>query len=132
MPCSALPCPKPSFPHTVAPVCSAGQKWVYGATLGQAVNVSCRVEAFPPPSSFRWVFNTSTEYLELSQDVITSHGGESVAAYTPLTHHDFGSLLCWASNQVAVQGYPCVFHVVPASECPGQVIRVEGRGRERV
>ncbi|XP_050712530.1 hemicentin-1-like [Eriocheir sinensis] len=98
-----------------APVCSAGQKWVYGATLSQAVNVSCRVEAFPPPASFRWVFNTSTEYLELSQDVITSRGGESVAAYTPQTHHDFGSLLCWASNQVALQAHPCVFHVVPAN-----------------
>ncbi|XP_045120883.1 protein turtle-like [Portunus trituberculatus] len=98
-----------------APVCSSGQKWVYGATLSQAVNVSCRVEAFPSPASFKWVFNTSTEFTELSEELITSQGGESVVAYTPLTHHDFGSLLCWASNQVAVQAHPCVFHVVPAT-----------------
>lgn len=114
-------------------MCSPGQKWVYGATLSTAVNVSCRVEAFPPPTAFRWVFNTSTEYLELSQDVITNSGSESVVAYTPQTHHDFGSLLCWASNQVAVQAHPCVFHVVPASKCQGKAPQSRtGEGRDQV
>ena len=39
----------------------------------------------------------------------------SVVAYTPQSHLDFGSLLCWAMNDVGSQREPCVFQVVPAA-----------------
>ncbi|KAK4291542.1 hypothetical protein Pmani_035639, partial [Petrolisthes manimaculis] len=127
-----------------APVCSTGQKWVYGSSLAHAVNVTCSVESYPPAGDFQWVFNTSTEYAHLPSELVTTYntvaeeegeqrdslsmeeeggsqtmeegggGGWSMVTYTPQTHHDFGSLLCWARNEVDRQRKPCVFHVVPA------------------
>lgn len=97
-----------------SPVCAAGQKWVYGGRRHQAINVTCRVEAHPEASNFRWAFNTSSEFVELPQDRVHSSRSRSLVEYTPQTHHDFGSLLCWGRNLIDVQQRPCVFHVVPA------------------
>ena len=46
--------------------------------------------------------------------------GSSVVRYTPKTEMDFGSLVCWASNEVGL-GRPCVFHLLPVGppEAPG-------------
>ncbi|XP_045615863.2 neural cell adhesion molecule 1-B [Procambarus clarkii] len=97
-----------------SPVCSTGQKWVYGGGRHQPVNVTCRVEAYPEATSFRWAFNTSSEFVELPQDRVYTGRSRSLVVYTPQTHHDFGSLLCWGRNQIDLQRQPCVFHVVPA------------------
>nr|XP_027215989.1 nephrin-like [Penaeus vannamei] len=98
-----------------APVCSADQKWVYGGGRHQPVNVTCNVESHPEASTFKWAFNTSSEYVEIPQDRIFSSRSRSMVAYTPQTHHDFGSLLCWGVNDVENQKQPCVFHIVPAA-----------------
>ena len=37
---------------------------------------------------------------------------KSVVRYTPKTEMDFGSLVCWASNEVGL-GVPCVYHLLP-------------------
>ena len=37
---------------------------------------------------------------------------KSVVKFTPKTEMDFGSLVCWASNQVGL-GSPCVYHLLP-------------------
>ena len=29
---------------------------------------------------------------------------------------DYGSLLCWAENEIGVQDIPCVFHIIPVGE----------------
>ncbi|KAG7170492.1 Neural cell adhesion molecule 1-like 3 [Homarus americanus] len=97
-----------------APVCAGGQKWVYGGGRQQPINVTCRVEAHPEATEFRWAFNTSSEYVQIPQDRIHSSRGRSMVAYTPQTHHDFGSLLCWGVNDVDTQELPCVYHIVPA------------------
>ncbi|XP_071513724.1 protein turtle-like isoform X2 [Panulirus ornatus] len=98
-----------------APVCTAGQKWVYGGGRLQPVNVTCRVEAHPDATRFRWAFNTSSEFMEIPQERIQSSRGRSLVSYTPETLHDFGSLLCWGVNDLDEQRQPCVFHIVPAS-----------------
>ena len=36
----------------------------------------------------------------------------SVVRYTPKTEMDFGSPVCWASNEVGL-GVPCVYHLLP-------------------
>lgn len=97
-------------------MCSADQKWVYGGGRHQPVNVTCNVESHPEASTFKWAFNTSSEYVEIPQDRIFSSRSRSMVAYTPQTHHDFGSLLCWGVNDVENQKQPCVFHIVPAGE----------------
>ena len=38
----------------------------------------------------------------------------STVDYIPRTPLDYGSLLCWASNEVGAQSQPCVFHLSPA------------------
>ncbi|KAG7156007.1 Synaptogenesis protein syg-2-like 3 [Homarus americanus] len=90
------------------------KKWVYGGGRQQPVNVTCQVEAHPEATTFRWAFNTSSEFAELPEDRVHSGRGRSLVVYTPQTHHDFGSLLCWGRNQVDTQHQPCVFHIVPA------------------
>ncbi|XP_066969200.1 neural cell adhesion molecule 2-like isoform X2 [Macrobrachium rosenbergii] len=98
-----------------APICAPEQKWVYGGGRHQPINVTCKVEAHPEASTFQWAFNTSSEFVEIAQNRIQSSRSRSMASYTPQTHHDFGSLLCWGVNEVAVQRNPCVFHIVPAA-----------------
>lgn len=97
------------------PVCSARQQWTYGGARGQQVNVTCQVDANPAVHSFRWAFNTSTEMVHIPKNRSRVQGSRSIMAYTPKTHHDFGTLLCWADNEVGVQRLPCVYLVVPAS-----------------
>lgn len=104
------------FPK-VTPVCSEDQKWTYGSGRGQQVNVSCEVETHPEAQGFRWAFNTSTEMVYIPKNRTYFDHNRSVMAYTPRTHHDFGTLLCWADNEVGSQPQPCVYLVVPACEC---------------
>ncbi|XP_042221447.1 nephrin-like [Homarus americanus] len=98
-----------------APMCSEDQKLTYGSARGQQVNVSCHVDAHPEAHTFRWAFNTSTEVVHIPKNRTHFHRNRSVMTYTPKTHHDFGTLLCWASNDVGSQPQPCVYLVVPAA-----------------
>ncbi|KAG7154098.1 Neural cell adhesion molecule 1-like 4 [Homarus americanus] len=97
------------------PVCIEEQQWTYGGGRGDQVNVSCQVDAHPEPHTFRWAFNTSAEMLYIPNDHVHLQRSGSVMAYTPKTHHDFGTLLCWAVNEVGSQPLPCVYMVVPAA-----------------
>ncbi|XP_071541503.1 uncharacterized protein [Panulirus ornatus] len=97
------------------PVCVDEQKWTYGSGRSQQVNVSCEVDAYPEAQTFRWAFNTSTEMVHIPKNRTYFDHNRSVMAYTPRTHHDFGTLLCWAVNEVGSQPQPCVFLIVPAS-----------------
>ncbi|XP_069165426.1 uncharacterized protein [Procambarus clarkii] len=91
------------------------RKWTYGSARGQQVNVTCGVDAHPEAHTFRWAFNTSTEVVYIPKNRTHFHRNRSVMAYTPKTHHDFGTLLCWAVNEVGPQPKPCVYLVVPAA-----------------
>ncbi|KAK7035565.1 hypothetical protein SK128_010969 [Halocaridina rubra] len=97
------------------PLCIERQKWTYGVGRRESVNVSCNVEAFPEAHHFRWAFNSTTELIHMPKNASSIERNRSVLAYTPLTHHDFGTLLCWAENEVGRQSDPCVYLVVPAA-----------------
>ena len=43
-------------------------------------------------------------------------GGRATVTYTPLTELDYGTLLCYGTNEVGQQHTPCVFHVFPAGQ----------------
>ncbi|XP_042886631.1 nephrin-like [Penaeus japonicus] len=99
-----------------APLCRAGQKVIYGGGKHEEINVTCSVEAHPEPKSFRWAFNTSSEMVDIPSSRIWVVGkGRSQASYTPRTHLDYGSLLCWANNDVGRQQQPCIFHIIHAA-----------------
>ncbi|CAL4147449.1 unnamed protein product, partial [Meganyctiphanes norvegica] len=50
-----------------APVCSKGQRTLYGGGKHQPVNVTCQVDAHPPAAVFNWAFNTSTEMYDIAE-----------------------------------------------------------------
>ncbi|XP_071550563.1 neural cell adhesion molecule 2-like [Panulirus ornatus] len=99
-----------------SPLCRPGQTLVYGAGKMEELNITCSVEAHPEPTSFRWAFNSSSEVVDIPASKVRSVGkGRSQVTYTPRRHQDYGSLLCWATNDVGVQRKPCIFHVIHAS-----------------
>ncbi|XP_063869214.1 nephrin-like [Scylla paramamosain] len=99
-----------------SPLCRPGQTHVFGAAKNEQLNITCSVEAHPEPSSFRWAFNSSSEVVDIPSARVRSAGkGRSQVSYVPTRHQDYGSLLCWASNDVGVQRQPCIYHVIHAS-----------------
>lgn len=98
-----------------APVCDDSQDVVYGVSENETVQVSCRVRSFPAADSFTWSFNNSLTSTLLPSSTFQSGPGQSRISYTPHSHMDFGTLLCWGTNMVGNQktNQPCVFHIIP-------------------
>ncbi|XP_023232441.1 neural cell adhesion molecule 1-like isoform X1 [Centruroides sculpturatus] len=94
-----------------APVCSSGQKVVYGAARHEDVRVTCEVDADPPSVEFHWGFNNTDESLVIVS--YTTSGTKSVAKYVPRNKQDYGYLYCWGKNEVGMQLEPCIFSIVP-------------------
>lgn len=112
---------------TDAPVCKEGKsEVVVGALKQETVSLVCSVESHPVPLTFHWTFNNSGELVEVPQSRyshVPAPGTPSVADslkeyqqfhgsrlnYTPATEMDYGTVACWASNQVGKQRTPCLF-----------------------
>lgn len=102
----------------VAPVCRPGQETVQGVGRRETAKVVCEVEANPSDNvRYTWRFNNSRETIDLDRDRYTEEGPRSTAAYTPLTPLDYGTAMCWASNEFGKQSVPCVYHVIAAGKC---------------
>ncbi|KAE8750792.1 hypothetical protein FOCC_FOCC002502 [Frankliniella occidentalis] len=87
--------------------------------IREHLRVRCRVAADPADAvTFFWQFNNSGN----TYDVQESRPGPMTAdlEYTALSERDYGTLACWASNEVGRQQEPCMFRVVQASP-PGSV-----------
>ncbi|KAI4487693.1 hypothetical protein M0802_011920, partial [Mischocyttarus mexicanus] len=100
------------------PICVSEQKNIYGVARHESAMVVCRVEAYPPPESFRWAFNTSQQMVEMPQERYknsTQHS-QSVLTYTPVSDMDYGSVSCWASNAAGQQKNACIFYIIPAGK----------------
>ncbi|PRD34470.1 UNVERIFIED_CONTAM: hypothetical protein NCL1_14504 [Trichonephila clavipes] len=95
-----------------APVCNTNLRRVYGVGRLEAVRVLCDLEADPPNLEFHWRFNVSERNLDITD--FTSSGKESIATYVPHTEDEYGTLSCWATNEVGWQKEPCLFAIVPA------------------
>jgi len=97
------------------PVCALEAPQEYEVGLNVQSEVVCKVEAAPDSQlTFHWVFNTSKEMIDIQHDQMRVNGSVSTVDYIPRTPLDYGSLLCWASNEVGAQSQPCVFHLSPA------------------
>ncbi|XP_050438262.1 nephrin-like isoform X2 [Adelges cooleyi] len=98
-----------------APICRPGQETVQGVGRREAAKVVCEVEANPSDHlEYVWRFNNSRETVRLERDRYTEDGPRSTAAYTPQTPLDYGTLMCWASNEYGKQSTPCVYQVIAA------------------
>uniref|UniRef100_A0A1A9W080 Ig-like domain-containing protein n=1 Tax=Glossina brevipalpis TaxID=37001 RepID=A0A1A9W080_9MUSC len=87
-----------------------------GASKDETVEVACEIQADPPPRTFRWKFNNSGETLDVGSERFSVNGSRSILKYTPVTDQDYGTLSCWASNEVGTQTQPCLFQVVLAGK----------------
>ncbi|XP_055701881.1 nephrin-like [Phlebotomus papatasi] len=97
------------------PICRPGQMNSYSAARNELVKIPCEVEANPDDINFTWKFNsTQFEFLDIPTSVIAFDHARSTAHYLPRTEHDYGTLLCWGSNDIGAQADPCVFHIIPA------------------
>lgn len=74
----------------------------------------CEVTAQPSSVTFHWRFNNSGQSVRL--DTYSWEGTKSVARYVAKTPDDYGTVLCWARNQIGDQKQPCIFMIVPAGK----------------
>lgn len=98
------------------PICVPDQKRIYGVARHEDAHVICRVEAYPPPESFRWTFNNTEEMVDVPQARYknSTRHTQSVLIYRPVSEMDYGTVLCWASNTAGQQKNACIFHIIPA------------------
>lgn len=97
-------------------MCHPGQTKVFAAARQEQITISCELEANPPEVSFTWKFNNTMEAVDIAQAQVMIEGTRSTAAYTPMTELDYGTLLCWGTNDQGTQIEPCVYHIVPAGK----------------
>lgn len=102
-----------------APVCRPGQQKIIGVARQETARVNCEVEANPGDVTFTWKFNNSGEIISIPPTQFTVDRARSLAAYTPVTELDYGTLLCWAKNELGMQKLPCVYHIIPAGKPDG-------------
>lgn len=100
-------------------MCAFRHAQVYGLARHEAARIACEVEANPTEGlAFSWRFNNSAEAVDVPSALVSVERSRSVAVYTPSSELDYGSLQCWARNELGEQRKPCVFHVFPAGTCP--------------
>ncbi|KZC13410.1 Nephrin [Dufourea novaeangliae] len=100
------------------PICVPDQKRIYGVARLEDARIICRVEAYPPPDSFRWTFNSTEEMVDVppARYKNSTRHTQSVLTYRPVNEMDYGTVFCWASNTAGQQKNPCVFHIIPAGK----------------
>ncbi|XP_071528019.1 nephrin-like [Panulirus ornatus] len=99
-----------------APRCAVAPA-LRGVALLEPTNITCAVDADPANVTFRWTFNNSVRRDQsevLDSKRYTQVGLQSTLYYTPKTERDYGTLLCFAINDVGKQNEPCSFTLISA------------------
>ncbi|XP_060536431.1 synaptogenesis protein syg-2-like [Cylas formicarius] len=96
------------------PTCRPGQMKVYGVARHETVKIACEVEANPTDTEFTWKFNNSGDTFDIPTTQIHSENGRSIVNYKPITESDYGTILCWAKNEIGMQKEACVYYITPA------------------
>ncbi|XP_039227926.1 neural cell adhesion molecule 2 isoform X6 [Drosophila yakuba] len=100
-----------------APVCRPRQRLSYSSGRHETVKVACEIDANPAEATYVWKFNaTQGETVDIPASQVAVDRGRSIAHYTPMTENDYGTLLCWATNEIGDQSEPCVYTIFPAGE----------------
>ncbi|KAB7496028.1 Hemicentin-2 [Armadillidium nasatum] len=103
-----------------SPKCSSRQVTSVGIGKSESANVTCRVDAHPTATIFRWAFNSSDELIDIPFDQqIEKNDSSNTITYQPRSPFDFGDLLCWASNSVGTMKEPCVIKILPIDKPEG-------------
>lgn len=97
-------------------MCKQEREELYGALKQETVTLRCEVDAIPATVTFHWTFNNSGDLTEVQPSRFTTEHLSSRLNYTPVTDLDYGTLQCWAANDIGRQKEPCVFQVVIAGK----------------
>lgn len=122
------------------PQCATDKMMVVGATKGEDIQLTCEIKSYPLPKRFYWKFENSEESVEIDQRKFSNNGTKSVLSFSTATDHvtltllieslewldnisksillasqDYGSLSCWAKNEIGIQSQPCVFQLILAA-----------------
>ncbi|XP_068231364.1 neural cell adhesion molecule 2-like [Palaemon carinicauda] len=98
------------------PICTPGHTTTYHVSRLENAQIECSVQANPEESTFHWMFSNSADTTNIPKGRFSSAGSKSLLIYTPMVALDYGSLLCWATNEVGRQEEPCAFRIVPAEK----------------
>ncbi|XP_055539948.1 nephrin isoform X2 [Wyeomyia smithii] len=100
-----------------APVCRPGLVTTYNVGRYEQAKISCELEANPTDVAFVWKHNTSvSETLDIPSTHVSSEQAKSIFRFKPISESDYGTLLCWGSNEIGIQAEPCVFNLIPAGK----------------
>ena len=55
-------------------------------------------------------------WLSTQDTRFSQNGTQSQLIYSPFHELDYGTILCWAANDLGEQLEPCTFHIIPAGE----------------
>lgn len=70
---------------TDRPLCRSDQKRVYGVARNEQARILCEVDAYPPPTAFKWSFNNTAETIDMPQNGFEKHSkSSSRLVYTPV------------------------------------------------
>lgn len=89
---------------------------IVGASKGENVLLTCVINSYPLPRRFFWKFENSEESVEIEQSKFNNNGTKSILSFSTASDHDYGSLSCWAKNEIGVQSTPCIFQLILAGE----------------
>lgn len=71
--------------RTDRPMCRSDQKRIYGVARNELAKILCHVDAYPPPTSFKWSFNNTAETIDMPQSGFEKHSKTSSRlVYTPV------------------------------------------------
>lgn len=100
-----------------APVCRPGLVTTYNVGRYEQAKIACELEANPQEVTFVWKHNTSvSESLDIPSTHVSSEQAKSIFRFKPISESDYGTLLCWGSNEIGTQTEPCVFSLIPAGK----------------
>ncbi|XP_023324436.1 titin [Eurytemora carolleeae] len=86
-----------------------------GVGVSKPIHLDVKFEANPAVDlMFRWTFNNTSETSDIQESRFTQIGPVSNLVYSPFHELDYGTILCWAGNQLGHQQLPCIFHIIPA------------------
>uniref|UniRef100_T1IV98 Ig-like domain-containing protein n=1 Tax=Strigamia maritima TaxID=126957 RepID=T1IV98_STRMM len=91
------------------PICKTNQITNYGVAKNEAAHILCQVVAYPDKLTYRWAFNHTSHRIPS-----VTNATESTLLFIPRSELDFGTLMCWATNEIGTQIEPCFYHVIAA------------------
>ncbi|XP_064485397.1 B-cell receptor CD22-like [Ornithodoros turicata] len=96
------------------PECARSSDDYITGSINDIIKVPCKISAEPSDVKFHWLFKSSTGTNVTTRNLTSNYNSSSngVLLYSPKIAADFGTIHCWAENEIGKMKKPCVFHIV--------------------